>query len=374
MTDPAAESKEPEIIEATVVRDAARPRRNRIIWLLLFIALALFAAAGGIYYKLIQELRAHAQESQNEIAALRLQFDNINERMASLATEVKSPEQWKQEMERRLGEFADKQAAFTQEVTQSLAQLGRTHATTDKQWLLSEVQYLLTVAEQRLRLERDVQTATAAVENADRRLSESNDPSLIPLRERIISDLNALRAVRPVDISGLALTLADMIDRVESLPLKGGEPVETTEPPAGASTSTESPASADDQSWGGALRSMWKNLISLVDVKSMAVPDDVIFDPGKRHLLQQNLRLEFAAARLEVLRHDTQNFHATLMRITEVLQRYYDTQAPAVASALETLARMREAELAPVLPTLEQSLALIRAQTSAVATPDISPP
>ena len=62
------------------------------------------------------------------------------------------------------------------------------------------------------------------------------------------------------------------------------------------------------------------------------------------------------------------------MRITEVLQRYYDTQAPAVASALETLARMREAELAPVLPTLEQSLALIRAQTSAVATPDISPP
>lgn len=116
--------------------------------------------------------------------------------------------------------------------------------------------------------------------------------------------------------------------------------------------------------WRQALRRIWTDLVRLVDIKSMEVPDDVIFDPGKRYLLQQNLRLELAAARLEVLRGDTANFRATLARVDGLLERYYDTRSPEVAGMRATLAPMAGLELSPELPSLQDALELVRRQLS----------
>jgi uncharacterized protein HemX len=169
-----------------------------------------------------------------------------------------------------------------------------------------------------------------------------------------------------VDTAGLTLTLADLLTRVETLPLKAGDigPGQTPAAPV-----VDGTGAAEDTAWRQALERVWKDLVSLVDIKSMGVPDDVIFDPGKRYLLQQNLRLELAAARLEVLRGDTANFRATLARVDQLLERYYDTQSPEVSAMRATLAPMAALELSPALPSLQQALELVRAQLSAAAQP-----
>lgn len=359
------ESQNPEIIEATVVREVPRSRRGLVAWLPFIIATVALIAVGGVYFKLRGDFAANAHRSEQAVAQLSDQVADAGRGVAEASGWRQPLEQLQQDIDGRLGGIANKQSALEQQVAEALATQAAAQPGSDRHWLLREVEYLLTAAELRLQLERDVVTAIAALEAADRRLGDNNDPTLIPLREQIIGSLNALRAIRPPDVPGLALALADIITRVEDLPLKGLEMIHAAEIPGESTASPTGAPSAQEPHWRAALRAMWRDLVALVDVKSMSVPDHVIFDPGKRYLLQQSVRLELAAARLELLRHDTQNFRASLARISDLLGRYYDTQAPEVSAVMETLTPMRSVELAPSLPTLSEPLALLRAQLDA---------
>jgi uncharacterized protein HemX len=163
----------------------------------------------------------------------------------------------------------------------------------------------------------------------------------------------------------MTLTLANLIERVDTLPLKGGD-IETAKEGRETAPAPDA-AAASGTGWRGALQRIWGDLVSLVDVKSLDVPYDIIFDPGRRYLLQQNLRLELAAARLEVLRHDSANLRATLQRIDTLLDRYYDTQSAEIVAMREALAPMQQVELAPALPSLDRSLDMVRARMQAAA-------
>lgn len=356
-------SPDKQIIDATVVPAGGGSNRWALLAVVVALAAAVLAASALIWTQ--RALQSVRSEQASGLAGLKERFESLGGRLeaADAASEHN---------DRRLEELVSAQAALQEETTRELAAIRQAQSAgagqSDAIWVLREVHYLLTVAEQRLRLERDVATATAALESADRRLADRDDPSLIPVREKVIADLNALRAVAPVDTSGLTLTLADLLTRVEKLPLKAGD----VEPRASvAAAGGEGTAAGELQAagWRQALERIWTDLVRLVDIRSMQVPDDVIFDPGKRYLLQQNLRLELAAARLEVLRGDTANFRATLARVDELLERYYDTQSPEVSGMRATLAPMANLELSPALPSLQDALELVRRQLSTAGQP-----
>lgn len=359
-----------QIIDATVVPAGAGS--NRWVWLGLVLALAAATLAAFTLIRTQRVLESATSEQSSALASLKDQISGLGERLGAATAAGEQAVRASEETDRRMTEVASAQAALQEETSKSLASITQALSggagQSDAIWVLREVHYLLTVAEQRLRLERDVATAVAALESVDRRLADRDDATLIPVREKVIADLNALRAVAPVDTAGLTLTLADLLTRVETLPLKAGdvEPGPATAAPAGDGTAT---GAAEDTGWRQAIERVWKDLVSLVDIKSMGVPDDVIFDPGKRYLLQQNLRLELAAARLEALRGDTANFRATLARVDQLLERYYDTQSPEVSGMRTTLAPMAALELSPELPSLQEALELVRAQLSAAAQP-----
>ena len=363
-------SPDKQIIDATVV--PAGGGSNRWAWLGLVLALAAVGLAAFTLIMTQRALETTRSEQSSTLAGLNAEISGLGERLGAATAAGEQAVRASEQTDQRLSELAAAYAALQEETSKSLASFMQAQSggagQSDAIWVLREVHYLLTVAEQRLRLERDVATATAALESVDRRLADRDDPTLIPVREKVIADLNALRAVTPVDTAGLTLTLADLLTRVEKLPLKAGDigPGRTPAAPAADGTGT---GAAEDTAWRQALERVWKDLVGLVDIKSMGVPDDVIFDPGKRYLLQQNLRLELAAARLEVLRGDTANFRATLARVDQLLERYYDTQSPEVSAMRATLAPMAALELSPELPSLQQALELVRAQLSASAQP-----
>lgn len=359
-------SPDKQIIDATVVPAGGGSNR----WALLAVVVALAAAvlAAFALNRTQRAMEAVRGEQTSALAGVNAKFESLDGRLEAATAAGEQARGASEQTDRRVNELASAQAALQEEISKALAAIRQAQSggagQSDAIWVLREVHYLLTVAEQRLRLERDVATATAALESVDRRLADRDDPALIPVREKVIADLNALRAVAPVDTSGLTLTLADLLTRVEKLPLKAGD----VEPPATAASGGGDGAAAGElqaAGWRQALERIWTDLVRLVDIRSMEVPDDVIFDPGKRYLLQQNLRLELAAARLEVLRGDTANFRATLARVNELLERYYDTRSPEVSGMRATLAPMAGLELSPELPSLQEALELVRRQLSA---------
>ncbi len=230
-------------------------------------------------------------------------------------------------------------------------------------WVLAEAEYLIFAAMQRLALERDVNTAIAALKAADVRLRLAEHPELIAIREQIAHDIAALEAVNLPDVEGLAIYLAETVSRVGDLPTKPEAEIDMS-----FSRMQGEPATAEN--WKGVAKAMWSDLVNLIEIKDGELPDGVLFDPELRYFLQQNLRLELASARLSVLRRDNANFRAASTLIVGLLNQYYDTQDAGVAAIIVRLEDEQGTDLDPNVPEISASLDTIRAKRMSTRTSD----
>lgn len=287
------------------------------------------------------EVRGHVSELDalrgpvSHLDALKGKIDALSDRDAQLAAGVEE----RQREQQALGESLNHLALRTPQGAED--------------WILAEVEYLLLAADQRLHLERDVKTGLAAMRAADQRLRDLARPKLKPVREHLIKDMNELLAVAPVDLTGLSLYLADLIARVDRLPFKGGAMAEKPTP------IRETPEITINN-WRDLVWAMWRDITRLVSITEQQIKDPALFDPEFRYYLQQHLRLELAGARLDVLRRDSDDLRASIGIIRDLLARYYDTDAEAVANVIETLQQMQTKPLDPPLPDLDQTLQALR--------------
>lgn len=217
---------------------------------------------------------------------------------------------------------------------------------------LAEVEFLIATAQHRLDLAHDVPMALTALETADGRLRRLDRPDLKNVREQLVKDMNSLRAVPMTDIAGIALYLGDIIGRSDDLPFKA-----ELAPPAPAAQPVESPKI---DTWTDLAGAIWKDLANMVSIQEMDTRDPFLFDVAFRRLVQQHLRLELFNARLDVLHRDTKNLRAAIESLSEVLARYYDTDAETVSGLLAKLKEFRALELKPPLPDISGSMRAIR--------------
>lgn len=241
-----------------------------------------------------------------------------------------------------------------QEATQAaLQRLTERERMDNFDWAMAEVEYLTIVAIQRLNLAHDVDTALTALEAAALRVKDIKNPGLIPVREQLTSDINALRAVPETDVPGMALYLADLISRAEQLPL-----VDST---ASRQRPADDTGEAPVEGWRGVVSAIWDELRQLVVIQREDDPPTELLAPEERYFLYQNLRIELASARAAALRRDTRNLRASIELIQDWLERYFNTDAEAVVNIQESLAQMATVELQPELPDISGSLESVRA-------------
>lgn len=321
----------------------------------LFVLLLLVIAAGAGYYW-IEFIHS------DMLAAAHKRIGTLETQLSDLSTSVAKNES---ELEAATGRESlvaadlDPLRRAQSDLAGSLKALYAKESEPDLDWVLAEVEYLVLAAGQRLALERDVTTATAALKAADNRLRTEQHPELIGLREQLAGDIATLEAVKMPDIEGLAIYLADAVTRVDKLP---------TKPIAGIdmSFSRMSEQSVSAQNWQGVMRAVWADMKSLVEVKDGELEDSVLFDPELRYFLQQSLRLELSSARLAVLQHDNANFHAAVTLVTDLLNTYYDNDDGGVRAIIARLADESDLDLEPALPSVAASLDAVRAKRDEV--------
>jgi uroporphyrin-3 C-methyltransferase len=355
--------REPEFLPGSQSSGGGRGA-SRARWYLPLLAALLVLIAGGLYWQSRQMIRLASAENAASSTALRTQMDTLAQRIDALTAQFAGADNARQRVDQALNSLSEKQAAQQQQINAAVSSIAHVQGRTETISLLGDAQHLLSLAEQSLRLTRDVPTAIAAAEHVDSELAASNDSSLIPVREQVLADLGALRAVSVVDTAGISIKLSNLIDEIDALPLKSGDLASSSNT---ASTEPSTDTSAP-QGWRGIVARMWKDLLSLVDIKKTGAPDEVLFNPDKRYLLLQGLKLEVAAARLDVLRSDTAAFQSAIARIDARLERYFDSQAQSVAAARATLAPWKNLDLAPALPGFDKSLQLLRAHAAEATT------
>ena len=230
----------------------------------------------------------------------------------------------------------------------SFSRLAR-QSDSDWGWRLTEIRHLLTAASHRLALERDVDTALAALQMAAARLEEIPDPMLARVRGQLAADLDRLQeAAQGPSLAGLARSLSDLAQEAEALPLKSVRPAVAPPGPAEA----EGPETASW--WRRALRGLRQELKSLVVISHAS--ESAVLLPKEAYFLRQNLRLQLEAARLALLLKDSQQFQASLRACRDWLSKHFDLGDPDARAALALLEAAAATDLERVVPSVSRSL------------------
>jgi uroporphyrin-3 C-methyltransferase len=317
-------------------QQAKRPRR--LIWILFLLAAAIIAAAAWLS-GFVPGIPAWKRSAPG--LAIDQRVTQLEGGLAAVQGDY-----------RDLRRSVDGIAADVGEAGRDIDALLRERRDSNLDWALAEIEFLLTVAVERLALEQDATRALAAMEAAETRLAGLAHPALAPVRRQLVADINALRSVPQVDISGLSLFLADAVSRAGTLPLNSG---------IGAARGELQPDPGEPQpAWRRILQSMWQELRQLIVVRR-ADGDAAFLLPEERWFLVHNLRLQMETARLAVLRRDSAVLRVSIGLAIEWLDKYFDGADSGVANVRDSLQRMTRLELAPALPDISSSLETVRA-------------
>ncbi|MFP5506473.1 MAG: uroporphyrinogen-III C-methyltransferase [Gammaproteobacteria bacterium] len=334
-------------------KSAPAPARSPALPLaILALLIALGTLVGG--YFVWHEVQRQGAWQQQVLGQIDSRGQSLDQRLETfkdrLDSDLAASERSRRAVEEQQRELAAAQAGLEDALAALRAQLGRSQ----HDWVLAEVQYLLTVANQRVQLQRDTVTAIAALESADRRLHSLADPGFNPVREQIARELDALRAVAAPDLAGIALTLDTLAKTADELPLRDAQARVFSPEPAAAA---DAPAERD---WLHLPRLIWDELKRLVVVRRNDVPVGPMLAPEQQFFLYENLRLQLSMARLAALTGDTASYRASLTTAAGWLDAHFAADAPRVGAARTELERLAALELRPALPDVSASLRLLR--------------
>jgi uroporphyrin-III C-methyltransferase len=318
-------------------------RARRLAWLLAFglgfLALLLVwqwydgrSRMDALREEVALRLRDSDAESRAARLVARQAQDAVLESQAKLA-----------QLELKLAESQNQQVAL-EALYQELSR-GR------DDWVLAEIEQILSIASQQLQLAGNVQAALAALRAADARLARSNRPQFAPLRKVFASDMERLKATPALDVPGIAAKLDQLIAGVDALPL-----AQEARPAAAAAA----PPRAD----AGVLSRLWADFLAelkqLVRVENVERPDSPLLSPSQAFFLRENLKLRLLNARLALLARDGTTVRTDLNTAAAWLERYFDVHSRAVAAALAALKQLGSDLAGTALPSIGESLAAVR--------------
>ena len=377
-----ADVEEAEILEAEVVGNRPARSGKLPILALLLALIALLAAAGGalLSFQSRESMSTDLTALKSALEAVRQETGELGRQLGAAQSAYHAQDQQMLEQKRVLAEqqqaldahkslLTEEQTKLEQErarldqtgheMREALQSVHRRIGGDNSHWMAAEAAYLIQIANHRLQLEWDVQTAIQALEAADARLRESADPGWIPVREILALEIGNLKRAGLVDVESLALKLSGLAGGVKNLKMLG-----TGLAPAVSKAKSVAAGRPDDdqRNLETLLHDAWQGFKSIMVIRHHGQPVSALLPPDQQLLVQQNLRLQLEAARLSLLRGNQTLFDSSLRSAVQLLNDYFDTDDAAGKSFLKELGALSSFNLRPQLPDISASLIALREQ------------
>ncbi len=325
-----------------------------LVWLVLVLAAIAAALAGWRLRADVDQAQQRLAESERALAAATQQTGK-SERDAQLRIE---------RLEAELARLRDQRSEL--DLLYMDLTRGRDEAA------LVEVDRLVNLAAQELQIGANSASAIAALQTADARLARIDRPQLVNLRRAITRDLERLRAVPSVDITGLALKLDQIAQAVDALPMLAEAIIRSSAPlPAakGAPKADAAPAApvagtatqAMSGWWTDVRRWLQQEFGDLVRIRDVDTPEALLLTGAQQQLARQQLRLRLLNARQALLMRNDRLYRADLTEAQNLIARYFDTRQTATVTAQTQLKQLSAAPLTVELPQITDSVAALRA-------------
>lgn len=321
--------------------DATSPARGNRSALIIVGTFAML----GLAYSLVRVyvLRERIANAQSDIRLLQ----DANSVLQSNVKELQAAQNATQD---RLKVLDGVQSSIG-DIHANLGELrGRTEQS-QRYWARVEAMYLLRLARDQLVLTRDVPTAIAALEAAAARLADSRDAGAgSAIRTQVDNELRALRAVPQVDHNALYRQLQQTAQDVPRLPMVGV--VIATETPAATTPPTDSGLA---RAWA-VLRNALRDLVT---VRRAGNNSGALITSNEGLLRQQQLQLYLVNAAQSVQQHQQQSFTTSLQQAVALLDDSFIRDAAEVKALRATLLTLSKQPIAPPLPDISRSLAML---------------
>jgi len=269
--------------------------------------------------------------------------------------------------------------------------------------LIQDLEATLRLALQQAQLTGSAQALVSALQAADQRIQRAAQPRLNPVQRAITRDIDRIRATALADIPAMAQQLDELVRQVDAWPtlnavgvervtpraprraatapptaptaptapakneaVAAGEPVATANTaPEGETSEGASPWRRLADNWGTWWRTAFERFVhstrDLVRVSRIDRPDAALLAPEQAFFLRETIKLKLLNARLGLMARQMSASRADVVAVEGLLQRYFDTNQPAVGSALSALARLRGDLVSQELPRPDDTLAALAA-------------
>ncbi|KAF1700771.1 uroporphyrinogen-III C-methyltransferase [Pseudoxanthomonas suwonensis] len=314
-----------------------RPSARLLAWLLALCALVLVAAYGWHAWR---ERQAQAQDQDadqaRQIEALLARLDNLRGDLATQSRLIRDASNANRVLRDEVLGLGQRNALLEDNV----ARLAATTRDSGRSARLDEVELLLVMGAQRLRIAGDIEGARRAYALAAGVLDDLRDPSLINLRQTLAEERALLDRLGPGPRAAIAARLDAIATRMASLPL---DPPDATE--------------------GGAHAPWWQRALApLVQIRPSG--RHALLTGSERNASEAALQLELTLARAALERGDARAFTSALDRVLAATRRLWP-DSPALREVQGQLQALRGEPLQLQEPVLEATLLQLRAARDA---------
>jgi uroporphyrin-3 C-methyltransferase len=328
---------------------APRKASSAIAWLALLLVIGLAVGAAGVIRQ-GQDMQVALDRRVVELEAISRQkeanLDELNDR-------------WQRELRSGLD---DAKASFGDEASQlskrlesveailaeQQKELARFSASDRNSWLLAEAGHLLRLANQRLVMAGDPVAAQALLNSVDAVLREIDDPSLHAVRGAVAADIASLRAVPRVDVEGIYLRLAALIEQADKLVI-----FQLPEPAA-----RTTPEAAKD--WRDRLQQGYEaalaKLADYIIIRRRDVPMQALMDPQWEGLVRQNMRMLLEQAQVALLSGNQVLYDASLERAQHWVAQFLQSDEVAARAISVEITQLAGLTIGVPQPDISRSL------------------
>lgn len=314
-------------------------RGNGMAFFALFFSIVALLAAGALFYR---------DDTQRELSDFRTQTllqdqaNALSQLHSVLDTQRVENRSARDQFAARLGELQNRVEIQQQQLT--------TLATADhSDWQLTEAEYLLQLANQRLLLGGDPKTAFEQLLSADNIIHDVDDSGLLPARAALAKDIAALKAVDVVDTEGIYFELeavaaqAQQLHLIEAVEIKDAAPI----PASATATLTERLQTG--------LRAAVHKLYQLVQIRRRDEPYKPLLAPQYEAALQQNVKLAFEQAEVALLTRNQKLYEHSLAKARDWLVTYYTVDEHATQAVVAQIDELIAKRVEVALPDISES-------------------
>ncbi|MEH6585087.1 MAG: uroporphyrinogen-III C-methyltransferase [Halioglobus sp.] len=239
--------------------------------------------------------------------------------------------------------------SFRQQLDAQSEQLAAFSANDHESWLRAEAQYLLRLANQRVIMARDADSALALLGSADSILRQLDDASLHDVRAAVAAEQAALRAVPKIDVEGIYLRLSALVEQADGLVIFQLQAQEA-QPETGQ----------DEDDWQVRLERGYEQAASKLSdyivIRRRDVPMHALMDPQWEGLVRQNLRMLLEQAQVALLSGNQTLYVESLQRSQHWVAQFFDTDEAAARAMSREITQLEGQTIQVVMPDLTRSL------------------